>query len=133
MKCKSLWLFITMKCKSVIWIDNPAIQSPKLLGATLTARNKFETHAPVDAKYLDGTSLKCDYYVGSGVATTQPRATETPGEYQDLIQWDQLTDHARSTVQNADFADSREVPLKTVFSLSCLTMRGHFRQRHRSK
>ncbi|KAG2519483.1 hypothetical protein JM18_006919 [Phytophthora kernoviae] len=64
---------------AVVWIDNPALDAPKLLGvSTSTSDSNLIWNGPV----LDGG-------------------------FQDLIMWEQLTDAARVALNTVDFGNAK--------------------------
>ncbi|EGZ14629.1 hypothetical protein PHYSODRAFT_264058, partial [Phytophthora sojae] len=88
----------------VLWIDNPAIETSKILGASLSQQNTEEP-------YQKMAELHPMFFVG---AKQHVNGTEPPRYYQvaygdsqsqDLIMWEQLTDAAREGLNSADFGD----------------------------
>ncbi|KAL4166276.1 hypothetical protein KRP22_013541 [Phytophthora ramorum] len=79
-------------------------------------RSEFET--PVQARFLDGSSVKLDSYRGYGYPKPRLQFTQEEGEFQDLITWEQLTEEARDALSTADFdgplfkKKKRKMPLK---------------------
>ncbi|RLN52063.1 hypothetical protein BBJ29_007231 [Phytophthora kernoviae] len=107
---------------AIVWIDNPALDDPAILGVSMSAATSYSKRAPPMAKYLDGDSLKVEYYSDAVVASTALRLTKTKGEFQDLVTWDQLPDAARSALIDTDwdttlFNTGAKFPLKdSVFN-----------------
>ncbi|KAJ8544374.1 hypothetical protein ON010_g11894 [Phytophthora cinnamomi] len=102
----------------VVWIDNPALDNSTILGVSMSAYLGYSKRHPPKAKYVDGTSVKVDYYYNLVVGNTALRLTEDAGETQDLISWEQLPDVARSALNSTDWdttlwhMGSVEMPLK---------------------
>ncbi|EGZ20283.1 hypothetical protein PHYSODRAFT_245789, partial [Phytophthora sojae] len=46
------WKFV------IVWIDNPALESPAILGATVSTNKCLMKYVPLEEKYVDGTSVK---------------------------------------------------------------------------
>ncbi|KAG1689945.1 NLP effector protein 1 [Phytophthora capsici] len=85
-----------------------------------TAHNEAKIHSyhstynyyyPPSSSYLDGNSAKIQYSTSWIVLDHSLSATSTAGEIQDLIMWDQLTDAARTALEDTDFG-SANVPFK---------------------
>ncbi|EGZ20282.1 hypothetical protein PHYSODRAFT_245887, partial [Phytophthora sojae] len=50
---------------AIIWIDNPDLESPTIKSVTLQSdEDTTEKHAPVDSKYIDGTSFRVNFAYG---------------------------------------------------------------------
>ncbi|KAG6623571.1 NPP1-like protein [Phytophthora cinnamomi] len=103
---------------AVVWIDDPALKNSTMLGVSLNYNWRLETQTPVEAKYLDGSSVKLDSYFGFSFPKPKLRFTELEGQTQDLITWEQLTDEARDALTNANFDSlviktmGKQMPLK---------------------
>ncbi|EGZ08301.1 necrosis inducing-like protein NPP1 type [Phytophthora sojae] len=93
------WLYM------VIWIDNPEAINPAILGVCVRTEGGNEQRVPPDAKFLDGSSLKLDYYKRTWHRKTGLQLTKDKGEFQDLVTWEQMTEEARITLTEADFDD----------------------------
>ncbi|KAG1707173.1 hypothetical protein DVH05_026369 [Phytophthora capsici] len=106
----------------VVWIDNPALETPKIVGVGMSKSDKdyseereiwpsyfagFRRENRVVKTYGSNTSLRFDYDVSNfpdmGFATMD-------GDYQDLIMWEQLTDAARVALNDRDSFGKAEVP-----------------------
>ncbi|OWY90169.1 hypothetical protein PHMEG_00041827 [Phytophthora megakarya] len=110
----------------VVWIDNPALESPKIVGASTS---KSDTNYFKDTKmwpyYFAGyqsrgvRSGRASRLLADGSNTTlrfkhaadpDMEFSSWDGEFQDLIMWEQLTDGARGALNDGkNFGDS-EVP-----------------------
>ncbi|KAG6614218.1 Arrestin domain-containing protein A [Phytophthora cinnamomi] len=66
---------------------------------------------PLESDTIDGYSAKVDYSSSWLVINHALDSTSDTGETQDLIMWDQLTDAARTALENTDFGDAN-VPMK---------------------
>ncbi|KAI9986028.1 hypothetical protein PInf_024869 [Phytophthora infestans] len=78
----------------IVWIDNPGIESPKILAVTPSAHDGYSKQVPPKSDCVDGTSVKVNY------ESTWPvnhalESTSKGGDFQDLIMWDQLSENAR--------------------------------------
>ncbi|OWY92861.1 Necrosis inducing protein NPP1, partial [Phytophthora megakarya] len=86
----------------IVWLDNPDLESPQILAVTPWHEGKYAKYVPPKADVMNGTSVKIasgkTFFYGYTLDVT----TE-PGETQDLIMWDQLTDEARKALQNEQF------------------------------
>uniref|UniRef100_K3X209 Uncharacterized protein n=1 Tax=Globisporangium ultimum (strain ATCC 200006 / CBS 805.95 / DAOM BR144) TaxID=431595 RepID=K3X209_GLOUD len=95
----------------VVWIDNPNAANPKILAVSPSAHSGYEKYAPPKAGTVDGTSAKVIYSTTNLVMDHSLDSTTHAGEQQPLIMWEQLTDAARSTLQDYDFGNAN-VPMK---------------------
>ncbi|KAF1320263.1 Necrosis-inducing protein, partial [Globisporangium splendens] len=95
----------------VVWIDNPAIDNPTILAVTPSAHSGYEKYAPPKSDTVDGTSAKVDYSSSYIVINHALDSTTTAGEKQPLIMWEQMTEAARTALENTDFGDAN-VPMK---------------------
>ncbi|KAG7399642.1 hypothetical protein PHYBOEH_008285 [Phytophthora boehmeriae] len=97
----------------IVWIDNPALENPKILGISVSGGNaKYYNSAPPDERGLSGDTPKIDYLMGgwpSGYHILE--LTSLRGGFQDLIMWEQLTEEARAALQTTKF-DEAWVPMK---------------------
>ncbi|GMF16200.1 unnamed protein product [Phytophthora lilii] len=94
----------------VVWLKNPAVSSPEILAVSTSSHSGYTVYYPPDSSYLDGNSAKIDYY-SVLLINHAFRMTSDAGETQDLIMWDQMTDAARTALENTDFGDAN-VPFK---------------------
>uniref|UniRef100_H3GUZ1 Necrosis inducing-like protein NPP1 type n=1 Tax=Phytophthora ramorum TaxID=164328 RepID=H3GUZ1_PHYRM len=99
----------------VVWIDNPGLENATVLGVSMSASIGYSKQAPTDVKYVDGTSVKVAYYYNHLLGNTALQLTEDTGEFQDLIQWDQLSSLARYSLNHTDWD-------QTLFGLAGLKM-----------
>lgn len=94
----------------VVWISNPAVDSPTVYAVSTSAHSGYSIYYPPSSSYMDGNSAKIDYFKII-VINHAFRMTSSAGETQDLIMWDQMTDAARTALENTDFGDAN-VPFK---------------------
>ncbi|KAG6618986.1 necrosis inducing-like protein NPP1 type [Phytophthora cinnamomi] len=110
---------------TVVWLDNPAVETPKILAVSTSDRNggyRILKNAPPACgrwscdppftDYINSSSAMLAYgddyyYGGSSVTTTTVRSK---GELQDLIMWEQMTGEARNALSGTDFGDKAKVP-----------------------
>ncbi|KAG1690326.1 hypothetical protein DVH05_028207 [Phytophthora capsici] len=81
----------------VVWIDNPSLAVPRVLGVS----------AQVDGGYLRYNKFNWDKFDGASpkIKYDYPDLdwTSKRGEFQNLIMWDQLTEAARTALNNTNF------------------------------
>jgi hypothetical protein len=94
----------------VVWVDNPDIDNSTIVGVAMSASVGFSEETPPAASYLDGSSVKVEYYYNHLLGTTALQLTSDSGETQDLIQWDQLSELARHSLDHTDWGV--KMPLK---------------------
>uniref|UniRef100_H3G7M0 Necrosis inducing-like protein NPP1 type n=1 Tax=Phytophthora ramorum TaxID=164328 RepID=H3G7M0_PHYRM len=96
---------------AVVWIDNPALENPKILGLSLsTSENKYgNTYVPAEA-IENGTTPTLNRNLPVFRAA-ELRPSTNRGEFQDLIMWGQLTDAARAALNDQDTFGRTEVPI----------------------
>ncbi|OWZ18185.1 Necrosis inducing protein NPP1 [Phytophthora megakarya] len=94
---RHLWRF------AIVWLDDPAVDNPKILGVSVQSGTGYEKRTPPKSKYLDESSVKIDSYKSVWNIKAALRLTEKEGESQDLIMWDQLTDEAREALNSDVF------------------------------
>ncbi|KAG6618459.1 necrosis inducing-like protein NPP1 type [Phytophthora cinnamomi] len=110
---------------AVVWLDNPALETPKILAVSTAYPNggyRILKNAPPACgrwscdppftDYINGSSVMLaygleDYYDGSSVTTT---TVGSKGELQELIMWEQMTGEARNALSGTDFGDKAKVP-----------------------
>ncbi|GMF25609.1 unnamed protein product [Phytophthora lilii] len=88
---------------AVVWINNPELDDPTILGVSMSAYLGYSRRAPPKAKYIDGNSVKLDYYFSDAIGNTALGLTKEAGETQELISWEQLPDVARDALSNTDW------------------------------
>ncbi|OWZ06005.1 Necrosis inducing protein NPP1 [Phytophthora megakarya] len=101
----------------VVWIDNPALAQPTIL-ATSTSTYGIGyviCKPPKRSDIINGTTPKVRYDVDDGEGWHTIFQFNEEGEYQDLIQWNQLTDTAREALENTDFGDFANVPFNNAY------------------
>ncbi|KAF1324111.1 Npp1-like protein, partial [Globisporangium splendens] len=94
----------------VVWIDNVNAANPKILAVSPSAHSGYQKYAPPKANTVDGTSVKVDY-TSKVVINHALDSTTAAGEKQPLIMWDQMTQAARTALENTNFGDAN-VPMK---------------------
>ncbi|GMF57847.1 unnamed protein product [Phytophthora fragariaefolia] len=104
---------------AVVWLDNPAVEKPKILAVSTIGTSGVYEIKKNDGKKVCNRRGQCNPPFGKYINDTHPmllyeqdvRATglemamtRGKGEFQDLIMWDQMTEEARTGLSNADFA-----------------------------
>ncbi|KAG2812532.1 hypothetical protein PC116_g19304 [Phytophthora cactorum] len=100
---------------AIVWIDNPELENTTILGVSMSASVGYASQTPPDAKYVDGNSVKLEYYYNHFLGSTSVQLTEDSGEYQDLITWDELSKLAQYSLNHTDWDE-------TLFNLAGLRM-----------
>ncbi|RLN10948.1 hypothetical protein BBO99_00009526 [Phytophthora kernoviae] len=96
----------------VVWIDNPALEEPKVLGISTTSGGGYVRYSPPEKSDFDGDGPQINYDVESSTSYHHGLdTTSRGGDFQDLIMWDQLTEEARAALQNTNFGEAA-VPFK---------------------
>ncbi|RLN48873.1 hypothetical protein BBJ28_00017291 [Nothophytophthora sp. Chile5] len=95
----------------VVWVDDITLASPTIVAVSPSAHSGYNIYYPPDSDTLDGYSAKVDYSSSWLVVNHALDSTSDAGETQDLIMWDQLTDAARTALEDTDFGDAN-VPMK---------------------
>ncbi|KAG7383155.1 hypothetical protein PHYBOEH_010076 [Phytophthora boehmeriae] len=95
----------------VVWLDDITLAEPIIVALSASYHSTYLTYNPLDSDYLDGKSAKIEYSTSWVILDHSLSATSTAGETQDLIMWDQLTDAARTALEDTDFGDAN-VPFK---------------------
>ncbi|EGZ16304.1 hypothetical protein PHYSODRAFT_334498 [Phytophthora sojae] len=90
---------------AVIWIDNPDVAEPKILGVSASSHAGYEKVTTIPAGSLNGTSVLLNYE-STWPVDHELRFTTKGGEYQPLIMWTQLTDAARVSLSTTDFGSA---------------------------
>ncbi|EGZ12021.1 hypothetical protein PHYSODRAFT_516261 [Phytophthora sojae] len=84
----------------VVWIDNPALETPKMIGiSTSEGDNDYRTAGPDDV-----------YETTPRLRRVLAQLFKILGDTQPLIMWEQLTDEARITLNTTDFGKAK-VPM----------------------
>ncbi|ETK95235.1 hypothetical protein L915_01800 [Phytophthora nicotianae] len=91
---------------AIVWLDKPNADNSTTLGVSVSAAAGWAKEAPPPEKYLDGNSLKVAYYYNHIYGNTAVKYTDETGEFQDLITWNQLSDLARSYLNNTDWDET---------------------------
>ncbi|OWY95805.1 hypothetical protein PHMEG_00034098 [Phytophthora megakarya] len=111
----------------VVWIDNPALETPKIVGVSLSKTDsEYDKELKIYSDYFVGYRLEGPRYhrteiLGSNTSLRIKYATKSFGSshlrfagwddaYQDLVMWEQLTDAARGDLNNDDNFGKAEVP-----------------------
>ncbi|GMF34797.1 unnamed protein product [Phytophthora lilii] len=106
----------------VVWIDNPAVESPRILGVSLSkSEKKYHTETTIyESAFMGyrvlGTRFDRSYIYGSNTSMRVQHSTDddisavlefsyADGEYQDLIMWEQMTDAVRAALVDSNFDD----------------------------
>ncbi|KAK1930808.1 hypothetical protein P3T76_013765 [Phytophthora citrophthora] len=102
----------------VLWIDNPAFETPKLIGASFSQqvhknirgieyeKEPYNKLAAIPPKsFIDGSnvSTRVAHTFADQVGWIGLKFTDLEGEYQDLIMWNQLTDQPWSLLISVMF------------------------------
>uniref|UniRef100_H3GAZ2 Necrosis inducing-like protein NPP1 type n=1 Tax=Phytophthora ramorum TaxID=164328 RepID=H3GAZ2_PHYRM len=95
----------------VVWVDDITLDSPSIIAVSPSAHSGYNIYYPPESNTIDGYSAKVDYSSSWVVVNHALDSTSDSGESQDLIMWDQLTDAARTALENTDFGDAN-VPMK---------------------
>ncbi|KAJ8576552.1 hypothetical protein ON010_g2659 [Phytophthora cinnamomi] len=95
----------------VMWVDDISLDSPSIVAVSPSAHSGYNIYYPPESDTIDGYSAKVDYSSSWLVINHALDSTSDTGETQDLIMWDQLTDAARTALENTDFGDAN-VPMK---------------------
>uniref|UniRef100_H3H861 Necrosis inducing-like protein NPP1 type n=1 Tax=Phytophthora ramorum TaxID=164328 RepID=H3H861_PHYRM len=98
---------------AVVWIDNPALENPKILGLSLsTSENKYgNTYVPVPARTIENGTTPTLYRYVPALRAAELRLSTSRGPVQDLIMWGQLTDAARAALNDQDNFGRTDVPI----------------------
>ncbi|KAG3084536.1 hypothetical protein PI124_g18024 [Phytophthora idaei] len=89
---------------AVVWIDNPELASPSILGLSVsTADWKYKTQAPATSGITDGKTPRLAHVLNVEKGYPYLTTTDTTGDFQNLIMWDQLTTAARTALNTTDF------------------------------
>ncbi|KAJ8123795.1 hypothetical protein ONZ43_g334 [Nemania bipapillata] len=92
----------------VVWLDSATAASPQIVALSTSAHGDFDT---ITSNFpLDGTRSKIQYY-STWPLDHQLGTTTATGGSQPLIAWENLTDAARTALENTDFG-SANVPFK---------------------
>ena len=87
----------------VVWLDSATATNPTIVGLSTSAHGDFDT---ITSDFpLDGTRPKIRYY-STFPLNHQLGTTDTVGGEQPLISWENLTDAARTALENTDFGDA---------------------------
>ncbi|CAI5727027.1 hypothetical protein KXD40_002370 [Peronospora effusa] len=94
----------------VLWLGNVDVESPdidntSIIAVAMSASWGHDKAFP-EERYMNGTSLKVEYYFEDILGTTALKLTEDSGEFQDLITWDQLSELARYSLSNMQWDSS---------------------------
>ncbi|KAI9994552.1 hypothetical protein PInf_011275 [Phytophthora infestans] len=110
----------------VVWIDNPDLETPKILGVSLsTSTNRYskDTGSPSEGYFAgfqiygrrgnltrtpgSNTSIRVTHSTELAFSSAYLDFSAEDGEYQDLIMWEQLTEEARLAPDSTDFGKSK--------------------------
>lgn len=92
----------------VVWLDSSNADSAQVVGLSTSGHGNFDT---ITSDFpLDGTRPEIQYY-STWPLDHQLGTTDTVGGEQPLISWDDLTDAARTALEDTDFG-AANVPFK---------------------
>ncbi|OWY93543.1 Necrosis inducing protein NPP1, partial [Phytophthora megakarya] len=104
----------------VVWLDNPAIAKPTILATSVSISQLSRVYMlgteylidkpPKTSDIIDGTTPKLRYDEDERGGWHTVFQFHEEGTYQDLIQWDQLTDAAREALNKLEYGDYTNVP-----------------------
>ncbi|KAG7388820.1 hypothetical protein PHYBOEH_007682 [Phytophthora boehmeriae] len=95
----------------VVWINNPTVERPTIIGvSTPSIVDGYIPHTPPSPGLLDITGYHCKINYVSDGSYHSVDTTGDKGDFQDLIMWEQLTEEARTALQETDFGETAEVP-----------------------
>ncbi|RLN51180.1 hypothetical protein BBJ29_009865 [Phytophthora kernoviae] len=101
----------TSGCEGPPLGSQPTLETPKILAISTDQSGGYGKIAPVsEDNIINGTTPKLSADVRLFRASTRIFLTTMPGDFQDLIMWEQLTDAARAALDSTDFGRA-EVPL----------------------
>uniref|UniRef100_H3G806 Necrosis inducing-like protein NPP1 type n=1 Tax=Phytophthora ramorum TaxID=164328 RepID=H3G806_PHYRM len=86
----------------VVFIDNPDLPEPKILGCSVSSHDGYKKYNPCPPWVIDGTSVKVRYK-HSWPLNHDLDTTGDGGTFQDLIMWNQMTDNARRALNETKF------------------------------
>ncbi|KAG7384875.1 hypothetical protein PHYBOEH_009259 [Phytophthora boehmeriae] len=92
----------------IVWLDSLTANATISAVSTTSILGRYDVMSPVDPSVLDGNSLKVYYRKLFGSRSIWP--TKHSGIFQDLVMWDDMSEEARTALENADF-DSATVPM----------------------
>ncbi|GMF23648.1 unnamed protein product [Phytophthora fragariaefolia] len=96
---------------AVVWLDSPDSASPSILGLSLSKSDwLYSTEAPATSGITDGTTPKLSHELEVELGDPYLTTTDTSGDSQDLILWEQLPPAARTALNTTDFGNAR-VPI----------------------
>ncbi|ETL48041.1 hypothetical protein L916_02304 [Phytophthora nicotianae] len=87
---------------AVVFIDNPGIPEPKIIGCSVSSHDGRKKYNPCPSWVIDGNSLKVRYK-HAWPMNHDLDVTGDAGTFQDLIMWDQMTDDARRALNSVSF------------------------------
>ncbi|KAG7377194.1 hypothetical protein PHYBOEH_000986 [Phytophthora boehmeriae] len=90
---------------AIVWIDNPAVEKPKIIGAAASSHGGYQKYAPVPSNFLEGEAIKVEYFC-TWPLNHEMQLTETVGGFQDLIMWEQMTDEARQALNTVSWGSA---------------------------
>ncbi|OWZ01589.1 Necrosis inducing protein NPP1, partial [Phytophthora megakarya] len=101
----------------VVWLDNPALVTPTVLATSAsTYGNEYViSKPPKRSDIINGTTTKLRYDEDNRDSWHTIFQFHEEGGYQDLIQWNQLTDAARVALENTDFGEFANVPFNDAY------------------
>ncbi|KAG7395152.1 hypothetical protein PHYBOEH_004177 [Phytophthora boehmeriae] len=98
----------------VVWISNPAVETPTFIGISTGFYAESNKHyRPPPNEALNGTHCRIQYrpdWDNGGYHAVDTSRSADGCVYQDLIMWEQLTEEARTALQETDFGENAKVP-----------------------
>ncbi|KAH7367830.1 necrosis and ethylene inducing protein [Plectosphaerella cucumerina] len=100
---------------AVIWINNPAVANPTILGGSISGHGNFDNSRSVPtSSFYNGHPL-CRYYVDVAVFGTHRIGwTSNVGGIHSLVNWESLSAAARSSLESVNWG-SANFPLAGNF------------------
>ncbi|KAI9983980.1 hypothetical protein PInf_005265 [Phytophthora infestans] len=101
----------------VVWLDNPTLAKSTILAtsASTYGTQYVISKPPKRSDIINGTTAKVRYDEDDRDGWHTIFQFHEEGEYQDLIQWTQLTYAAREALENTDFGDFANVPFNDAY------------------
>ena len=93
----------------VVWVNNPAVANPTVLGISTSAHGKFpEKESGALKDVMPGTKHpKIKYYQDTAVVGTHSvHTTGNEGKYQPIIGWDFMNNAMRSTLNTVEWGEA---------------------------
>jgi hypothetical protein len=89
---------------AVVWIDDPEAAAPSITGLSVSMADwKYKKQAPASSGITDGTTPRLLHRLEVDDGYPYLQVTDTTGDFQPLIMWDQLPVAARTALNTTDF------------------------------